>query len=1006
MENTTTGIHLTRSHDASLLAADIASALAEPVDDPFGQPLILVPGAATRRWLSQRIAQARAEGICAGVTFATFASLESLLTGEDEADDPWSPDALALRILELATEGAEGIEPLITHLSANDQRFANAHRVARLLNRYLRHRPEMLASWADGELPSLGFDTWQVHLWRHLKARVLTPDPSQRLARLSQGVESGLVGVPWPRIFVFAPRRVGQSDAALLAALATRVRVDAYAVTPRPGLASDLAPRLGRRGAADMAALADVASSQRVLSAPAARPSVEVHASHGLRRQVEVLREVLTGVFADDPTLEPRDVVVISPDVDAIAEHLEAAFPPLGTPQGNQHPASQLRLQVADRAAADVNQLRPLLKQVTELGDARATASELLSLCAHPFVARRFGFDADALERLEELAESASIRWGYDQAHRERHGLGTIRQGTWQAGVQRLLMGLALSEDSLAHVGVVAPVDDVASTDAALLGPLSELVSRVSRLANESRKPASAEVWVSRFRSALESLVEVTFDEEWQFAQVWRALERVERRITGSPVMLAAADALALLDAEFAEFPTRPAYGNGSLVVTSLRSLGQVPHKVVCLVGLGERDFPRRSIADGDDLMAADPRPSDPDPGGDDRQALLDALSACSDRFVVIYQGFSSLTNEEYHAPSGVIDIVEASGTEIISEPLQPHSPRNFAPDPRSFDSYALLAAQALADPQITDWNPYAIERVPLPEPPASLELDALRQFVTHPARYFLKNRARLSFWADDGLPEELPLELNGLGKWHIGQRILSDVASGHTMDASIAQAWLRGDVPPGELGKRVMNDIGAQVSGVLARRESFLTEPPEHHLIDLKLGATRLTGRAAARGSVTVTSQYGQVRAKHLAEAWVNALALTAQLERPVGAVLIGHKRVHQLTGVEPETARRLLSQLLSLAVEGLQRVLPMPPQVSQGWVKERLAGRDPLAWRSLEYTWKSDSDDVWARVLPRGSKPWGIDVQGEPWAQPGEPTLLGSLAAAVWGPIVRAER
>ena len=54
--------------------------------------------------------------------------------------------------------------------------------------------------------------------------------------------------------------------------------------------------------------------------------SVQVHACHGAARQVEVLREVLLGLLADDPTLEPRDILVMCPDIEAYAPLVEAAF--------------------------------------------------------------------------------------------------------------------------------------------------------------------------------------------------------------------------------------------------------------------------------------------------------------------------------------------------------------------------------------------------------------------------------------------------------------------------------------------------------------------------------------------------------------------------------------------------------------------------------------------------------------------------------------------------------
>ncbi len=53
---------------------------------------------------------------------------------------------------------------------------------------------------------------------------------------------------------------------------------------------------------------------------------MQVHACHGPARQVEVLREVLLGLLADDPTLEPRDILVMCPDIESYAPLITAAF--------------------------------------------------------------------------------------------------------------------------------------------------------------------------------------------------------------------------------------------------------------------------------------------------------------------------------------------------------------------------------------------------------------------------------------------------------------------------------------------------------------------------------------------------------------------------------------------------------------------------------------------------------------------------------------------------------
>src|SRR5690606_6023713 len=54
--------------------------------------------------------------------------------------------------------------------------------------------------------------------------------------------------------------------------------------------------------------------------------TIEIHACHGLTRQVEVLRDVLVRLFDEMPDLQPRDVVVMAPNIDELAPVIDAVF--------------------------------------------------------------------------------------------------------------------------------------------------------------------------------------------------------------------------------------------------------------------------------------------------------------------------------------------------------------------------------------------------------------------------------------------------------------------------------------------------------------------------------------------------------------------------------------------------------------------------------------------------------------------------------------------------------
>ncbi len=109
--------------------------------------------------------------------------------------------------------------------------------------------------------------------------------------------------------------------------------------------------------------------------------SVQVHGCHGPARQVDVLREVLLGLLADDPTLEPRDILVMCPDIETYAPLIDADFG-LGDVVHGAHPAHRLRVQLADRSLVQTNPLLGVASQLLALAGSRVTASEVLNLAA------------------------------------------------------------------------------------------------------------------------------------------------------------------------------------------------------------------------------------------------------------------------------------------------------------------------------------------------------------------------------------------------------------------------------------------------------------------------------------------------------------------------------------------------------------------------------------------------------------------------------------------------
>src|SRR5262249_8721318 len=172
--------------------------------------------------------------------------------------------------------------------------------------------------------------------------------------------------------------------------------------------------------------------------------SIQIHACHGRVRQVEVLRDAILHLLQDEPTLEPRDVIVMCPDIETFAPLIQATFGARTSDDDEpEHGLPDLRVRLADRSLRQTNPVFGVISQLLALADQRATASQLLDLAAREPVRRRFGFDDDDLARMQEWVAASGIRWGFDAEHRAPFKLGGLEANTWRAGLDRILVGVA-----------------------------------------------------------------------------------------------------------------------------------------------------------------------------------------------------------------------------------------------------------------------------------------------------------------------------------------------------------------------------------------------------------------------------------------------------------------------------------------------------------------------------------------------------------------------------------
>ncbi len=1035
------------------------------------------------------------DGVCAGVEFRSPRSLVAELTGTTD-DDPWAPDRMAWTLLAVIDDSLDEpwCRTLATHLGhyesgdeadlRRSRRWSVARRLAGLFGSYAVQRPQLLVDWlagGDGGVDA-GVDpdlAWQADLWRALVAATDAPPPHERHRAAVARLRQAPVELP-ARLSLFGHTRLPVTEIELLDALAHHHDVHLWLPHPSDSLWRSLADlpgpvrrhddhshhrvdhpllaTLGRdlrelqRGLATTAAVdhhhpgparpdtllgwlqEDLAANRVDGAGRTLRPddrSVQVHSCHGPARQVDVLREVLLGLLQDDPTLEPRDILVMCPDIETYAPLVTACFG-LGDVVDGGHPAHGLRVRLADRALTQTNPLFGVAAQLLDLAGSRATASQVLDLASLAPVRRRFGFTDDDLDAITAWVRESGVRWAFDQEHRAPFGLQQILHNTWRFGLDRVLAGVALSDDSQAWLGTTLPLDDVGSNRVELAGRLAELVERLVAVTDRLTGTRPLAEWLDGLTAGLATLTRVDRADQWQTGQVQRELHDVltdagERSLTD----LRLPDVRALLAGHLAGRPTRANFRTGTLTVCTMVPMRSVPHRVVCLVGLDDGIFPRLGLVDGDDALAREPLTGERDVRAEDRQLLLDAIGATTEKLVVTYTGANEHTGQPRPPAVPLGELLDALDRTtdaavrsriVVQHPLQPFDTRNVTPGalggdgPFTFDAGLLVAAEAASGhrAQVRD---FLAEPLPA-QPPGDVALADLVAFFKDPVKGFFRALDVTLPWDVDGINDAMPVQIDKLEEWGVGDRMLADMLRGIHPERALGLEWRRGFLPPGQLGWRTAGQIRDQAMQLAVAVLTHRQTPPRSYDVDVELGeGRRLTGTVGpVYADRLVAVGYSRLDGKHLLESWVRQLALAAGLpdhnwtSLTIGRAARGTTPAQRLLGPPQEAPEVLLRELVALYDAGRREPLPLPLKTSFAWASARLQGDDPReaagrTWRSSRYPGEDAAPAhvrVWGEHAPLDCL-LGPPRPGE--ATEGESTRLGALAARLWLPLLRSE-
>ncbi len=716
---------------------------------------------------------------------------------------------------------------------------------------------------------------------------------------------------------------------------------------------------------------------------PARDCSLRFHAVHSPQREVEVLHDELLDRFQRDPTLRPRDVIVMVPDVEAYAPHVQAVFGQLDHEDPRFIPFT-----LSDRSRRRQEPLLIALEKLLDLPDSRFAVSDLLDLLEVPAVRRRFGIEGGGVQSLHAWIEGSGIRWGLDAEQRATLGLPDgLEQNTWRFGLRRMLLGYAVAGPA-GHPGPwagIEPFDEIGGLDAALAGQLARLLDALSLWWGLLREPVPPGEWVSRLRDLLDAFFAAEEErEQWLLGRLDEALENWETDCAAA--RLAEALPLTVVRESWLEAVDQPGLSQrflgGAVNFCTLMPMRAIPFRVVCLLGMNDGDYPRAPIAMDFDLMARDYRPGDRSRREDDRYLFLEALLSAREQLYVSWVGRSVRDNAE-RPPSVLVNQLRdhiASGWRrrdgdgavllrglTVEHPLQPFSRANFPADGHGpLFTYAREWAQYHHAP-----TPGDAVASPLPErePDGPLKPEDLGGFLKNPVQSFFNRRLGVHFDEDVPAPVDLePFGLDGLAQWQLREALVaaalevpgnpSDWPS--RMDAALAGLRRAGQLPFVGVGSAVAETLRVEVADLLERYRLLAAEYPvvldgserlffeyEGVVVEGELTGLR-SDRAGGRcllqprpGRVT-GNRRGTPRHDVLVYPWVSHLMANAG-GLDLSTWVVGTDALLRLPPLSAERCTAILRELVQGWREGLCRPLPVALQAALAWLQAEAEDRDP---------------------------------------------------------------
>ncbi|NDV90651.1 exodeoxyribonuclease V subunit gamma [Alteromonas sp. 345S023] len=438
--------------------------------------------------------------------------------------------------------------------------------------------------------------------------------------------------------------------------------------------------------------------------------SIAVMCTHSALREVQVLHDHLLHWLSQDSSRTPSDILVMCPAIENYAPFVDAVFHRVGTKALHNAGTTRLPCSIADRSPMDAEPLIAAYMALLQLPDSRFGVSDIMDYLQLDAVQKRFKVSQDDIDQMIVWLKQAHIHWGLNSQHKAAISEGVTADDTysWWWGIRRLLTGM-LAPDSEMIVNDLLTIPDVEGQSTLTLGKMVEVIDLLGQFAHGLTTPRTPAKWADDLLELRDACFMPTQEQERSWELIAKVAADLAARCheAGYENELSLRQVRELLLNRFSSPDAGNHFMTGQVTVCSMLPMRSIPFKKVCILGLNDSEFPRKSTPLGLDLMAGPARRvGDRSRRLEDRYLFLEAIISTRESLYLSYQGNDVKNNSERQPSLVLAEFLDMLSTGyqvdiqryLTHAPLHPFSENAFSGALPSYENGWLRLAQVLRE--------------------------------------------------------------------------------------------------------------------------------------------------------------------------------------------------------------------------------------------------------------------------------------------------------------------